>query len=125
MSVLYETLTALCRERGITGYKMCKDVGIQPSIMTDLKMGRRSSVKVETAQKIAEYFGVSTEHLLGKEDQKEKAPAKAEADEDPLSQVSFALFGEHDVLDEELLDDVRAYARFKLEQQRKAEEGKK
>lgn len=72
MSVLYETLTALCKERGITGYKMCRDIGMQPSIMTDLKMGRRSSVKLETAQKIADYFGVSTEYLLGKEEQKEK-----------------------------------------------------
>ena len=78
MSILYETLTALCKERGITGYKMCKDIGMQPSVMTDLKMGRRSSVKIETAQKIADYFGVSTEYLLGKEDQKDKTPAKAE-----------------------------------------------
>ena len=78
MSILYETLTALCKERGITGYKMCKDIGMQPSVMTDLKMGRRSSVKIETAQKIADYFGVSTEYLLGKEDHKEKTPANAE-----------------------------------------------
>ena len=57
--------------------------------------------------------------------QKEKSPAKAEAEEDPLSQVSFALFGTHDKIDEGILDDVRAYARFKLEQQRKAAEEKK
>ena len=47
---------------------MCKDVGIQPSIMTDLKKGRRSSVKAETAQRIADYFHVSVAELLGNTD---------------------------------------------------------
>lgn len=66
MSILYENLFRLCEERGITAYRMCKDIKIQPSIMTDLKMGRRSSVKAETAQKMAKYFGVTTDYLLGK-----------------------------------------------------------
>ena len=72
VSDLYKRLSELCEERGISGYKMCKDIGIQPSIMTDLKMGRRSSVKAETADKMANYFGVSVGYLLGKTDQKEK-----------------------------------------------------
>ena len=65
MSDLYKTLIDLCNKKGITGYKMCKDCGIQPSVMTDLKKGRRSSVKIETAIKIAEYFGVPVEYLSG------------------------------------------------------------
>ena len=48
MSNLYNRLQELCDEKGVSGYRMCKDVGIQPSIMTDLKMGRRASMKVET-----------------------------------------------------------------------------
>lgn len=64
---LYKTLSELCSQKGITAYRMCKDVGIQPSIMTDLKKGRRSSVKVETAQRIADYFEVSVAELLGNE----------------------------------------------------------
>ena len=59
MSNLYNRLQELCEEKGVSGYRMCKDVGIQPSIMTDLKMGRRASMKVETAQKVADYFGVT------------------------------------------------------------------
>lgn len=70
MSELYNVLVGLCEERGITGYRMCKDVGIQPSIMTDLKMGRRSGLKADTAQKIADYFGVSVGYLLGTEQEK-------------------------------------------------------
>ena len=79
MSILYERLSALCQNRGISGYRMCKDTGIQPSIMTDLKMGRRHSLKAETAAKIAGYFGVSVDYLLGN-DEKEK-PATTEDDE--------------------------------------------
>lgn len=71
MCKLYNILKDLCDEKGITGYRMCKDIGIQPSIMTDLKMGRRVGVNAETASKIANYFNVSVDYLLGKE--KEKA----------------------------------------------------
>lgn len=78
MSILYERLSALCQEHGISAYRMCKDTGIQPSIMTDLKMGRRQSLKAETAAKIAAYFGVSVDYLLGNE---EKPAAFDELDE--------------------------------------------
>ena len=53
MSELYKRIASLCEEKGITGYRMCKDLSIQPSIVTDLKMGRRSGLKAETANKIA------------------------------------------------------------------------
>lgn len=82
MSILYERLFALCQERGITAYRMCKDTGVQPSVMTDLKMGRRQTVKAETAAKIAAYFGVSVDYLLGNEEQKKPAaPKDSELDE--------------------------------------------
>lgn len=76
MSDLYKTLKELCSKKGISAYKMCKDCGIQPSIMTDLKMGRRSSVKIETALKLANYFNVSVGDLLGKSENTDikKAP---------------------------------------------------
>lgn len=68
MSNLYKILDDLCKERGITNYRMSKDAGIQPSIMSDLKYGRRYTVKAETAQRLAEYFGVSVGYLLGEEE---------------------------------------------------------
>lgn len=62
----------LCSEKGISGYRLCKDTGIQPSFLTDLKMGRQKSLSAVNAEKIANYFGVSVSHLLGKD---EKNPA--------------------------------------------------
>ena len=73
MSTLYERLDSLCKERGIKGGRMCVDLGMSKSLMTDLKSGRKKGVNAETAQKIASYFGVSVAYLLGEEDKKEKA----------------------------------------------------
>lgn len=71
MGTLYERLDTLCKERGIKGGRMCVDLGISKSLMTDLKSGRKKGVNAETAQKIATYFGVSVGYLLG-EEEKEK-----------------------------------------------------
>lgn len=71
MATLYETLDALCKSKGIKGGRMCSDLGISKSLMTDLKSGRKKGVNAETAQKLANYFGVSVGYLLG-EEQKEK-----------------------------------------------------
>lgn len=71
MGTLYETLLALCKEKGISGARMCTDIGLSKSLMTGLKKGRRSTVSTDTAQRIADYFGISVDQLLGS-GQKEK-----------------------------------------------------
>lgn len=70
MSILYDRITRLCEDKGITGYRLCKDVGITPSIITDLKMGRKEGLSAKNADKIASYFGISVGYLLGTEEQK-------------------------------------------------------
>ena len=107
MSILYERLFALCQERGITAYRMCKDTGVQPSVMTDLKMGRRQTVKAETAAKIAASFGVSVDYLLGNEEKEKPTAVKAVSDEE----LKFALFGDATVSDEDF-EDVKRFAEF-------------
>ena len=110
MGKLYEVLSALCEERGITAYRMCKDCEIQPSIMTDLKMERRSSVKAETASKIANYFNVSVDYLLGNE---EKPTVKNdELEDDEL----FAFYGDvKKSLTQADKDDIMALIRIRAE----------
>ena len=66
MATVYEMIESLCRERGITGSKMCDDLGISRSTMTELRKGRAKTMNLEKAGKIADYFGVSTDYLLGK-----------------------------------------------------------
>lgn len=67
MSDLYNRIMALCKERNISGAKLCRDIGIQPSILTDLKMGRQTGISAKTAQKMASYLRISVEALLGEE----------------------------------------------------------
>lgn len=122
--MFYDLFNELCKEKGVSVTKATVDIGLSRTIGTKWK-NTGATPQGDTLNKIASYFGVSTDYLLGKQDQKEKAPAKAEAEEDPLSQVSFALFGTHDEIDEDILSDVREFARFKLEQKRKAAEEKK
>lgn len=64
MSDLYTRITNLCKRKGITGYRLCKDTGLQPGFLTDLKMGRQTSVSAKKAAVLAEYLGVSEEYLL-------------------------------------------------------------
>ena len=80
MATLYERLALLCKKRGITGWRMCNEVGISKSLMTDLKSGRKKSVNAETAQKIAAYFNVSVGYLLGEEEKEEKKEQPTEYD---------------------------------------------
>ena len=67
MVTLYERLCFLCEKKGIKGGKMCVDLGLSKSVMTDLKSGRKKGFSAETAQRIASYFGVSVGYLLGEE----------------------------------------------------------
>lgn len=76
MGNLYETISALCDEKGIKGAKLCNETGISKGLLTDLKMGRRTGVSAVTAQKIASYFGVSVGYLLGEEEKEEKPTAE-------------------------------------------------
>ncbi len=68
MSELYNRISGLCEAKGVSGYRMCKDIGIQPSIMSDLKSGRKKSLSAAYANKIADYFNVSVGYLLGTEE---------------------------------------------------------
>lgn len=73
MNDLYDTIAGLLSEKGITGYKMCQDLRMSRSFMTELKKGRVKSMKAETAQMVADYFGVSVDYLLTGEEKENPA----------------------------------------------------
>lgn len=70
MAEMYEIIDHLLKERGISGAQMSSDLGMSRSFMTELRKGRAKGIKLETAQKIAEYFGVSVDFLSGTEKNK-------------------------------------------------------
>lgn len=72
MGTLYERIQALCKSNGVSGSKMCLELGISKSTLSDMKNGRTKGISVPTAQKIAGYFGITVDELYGTEDKKEK-----------------------------------------------------
>lgn len=71
MCTLYERIMELCKAKGISGSRMCLDLGISKSTLSDIKSGRKKGISTTNAQKIADYFHVSVDYLLCNE-QKEK-----------------------------------------------------
>lgn len=64
MADLYENIVKLCRNRGITGGRLCTELGFSRSTLSDLKAGRINSLSSQKLQKIADYFSVSVDTLL-------------------------------------------------------------
>lgn len=64
--VFYDMVCSLCAEKGITITDVTKALKISKSNVTNWKNG--SIPKTDKVDKIADYFGVSTDYLLGKSD---------------------------------------------------------
>jgi len=126
MSDLYNAISALCEQHEITVYKMCKDIGIRGSILSDLNTGRKKGLSTDTLSKIANYFEVSIDELTGRDSTKEKAPTLTKKDErdiakkldDMLEQLGGsedALMFDGEPLDDETRDLLRASLKNQLE----------
>lgn len=105
MADMYKKIDELLMQKGISGAKMSADLGMSRSFMTELRKGRAKSVKIETAQKIADYFGITLGELFGEE----TAPTgRAISDAD----IKFALFGGDGEITDEMYQEVRRFAEF-------------
>ena len=80
MSSLYENIAELCAQNNISVYKLCTDLGMRNSVISDLKTGRKKGLNSETLSKIADYFGTPVDYILGNTP-KEKTPAVTVYDE--------------------------------------------
>ncbi len=63
--MFYDQFVKLCKERGVSPSAVMVSIGLNKSNATFWKKG--SIPKGDTLQKLADYFGVSTDYLLGKE----------------------------------------------------------
>lgn len=66
---MYNIIKSLCVGRGISISKMCADIGISPTVMSELHKGRTKELSSPTVRKIAEYFNVSPAEIMGKKEQ--------------------------------------------------------
>lgn len=101
--MFYERLVALCAEKNTNPTALCDAIGLAQSAATRWKQG--SVPRDTTLRKIADYFGVSTDYLLGTEHEflqsfaKEKDPPKISESEEQL----LALFREVPETDREMV----------------------
>jgi len=116
MATIIETIDRLCEERGIKGSKLCDDLGISRSTLTELRKGRAKSLNIKKATLIANYFEVSVEYLLGESTpeqtspETQKTPALNKKDERDIKKKMdemLEMFDSNDALmfDGEPLDD--------------------
>lgn len=109
MSNLYENIKELCDEKGVKPGKMCTEASVSKGLITDLKMGRKKTIHVETAQKIADYFGVTVDRVLG---------AKKETDapkDDGLNYTDSELLQAYHVADARTKEAIRTLLGIKGE----------
>lgn len=111
MCTLYDRITELCKAKGVTGSRMCLDLGLSKSTLSDIKSGRKKGISTATAQKMAAYLGVSVDYLLG-EEEKEKAPTEAGARTVTDEDIKFALFGGSGEITDAMYEEVKQFAAF-------------
>lgn len=114
--MFFDRLSELCIAKGVSAYKACTDIGLNRAAVAKWKTG--SQPNSVTVAKLADYFNVSVDFLLGKN---ENTPTLAEKDERNISNddLKFALWGTCENVTDEDLDDVRRYAAFLRERKQK------
>ena len=94
----------LLAEKGIQKKTFLAELGLSKNSFVNWR-DRGNVPSGATLQKIADYFGVSLDYLLGKTEQKEKSPSVSD------EEIKFALFGGGEITDE-MWAEVKRYAEF-------------
>lgn len=105
-----ERVLKLIERDGITKNKMLTDLKLAKGSFGNWQE-RGTIPNGETLSKIADYFGVTIDYLLGATDQKEKPLSRADkgiTDDD----IKFALFSGSDHITDEMYEEVKQFAEF-------------
>ena len=78
MSEMYDRIERLCKERGVNMTAMCRAAGIPRSNLSDLKYGRTTALATVNLDRIAKFFEVSMDYLLGAEEKEKPTSQKAD-----------------------------------------------
>lgn len=61
---MYDKIEKLCNQRGIKIGRLCQDLKIHRSVLSELKSGRTKRLSTETLDKLSKYFGVSIDYFV-------------------------------------------------------------
>lgn len=116
--MFYDIFAGLCASKGVSPSKAAESIGLKRSSVVKWKNGALPSSS--TLQKLSEYFGVTTDYLLGAEAEKALTPeGEREISKDELK---FALWGDVTDITDDDLEDVRRYAAFIKERKKRGHE---
>lgn len=107
--MFYDRFKQLCERKGVSCNKAALEIGLSNATPTKWKKTGATPVG-ETLDKIAAYFGVSTDYLLGKENK--KAPAVSGERSVSDDEIKFALFGGDGEITDEMYDEVKRFAAY-------------
>lgn len=110
--MFYDLYDELCKAKGVSATKAAMDMGLSKSHPTAWKK-RGLTPKGDTLNKIADYFGVSVDYLLGKEEKTSTQESGRLNDDD----IKFALWGTREI-DDDVLDRVKRFAKFAQEDEK-------
>ncbi|MEE0782324.1 MAG: helix-turn-helix transcriptional regulator [Negativibacillus sp.] len=90
---MYEIFAQLCKQHGVTPYKVSKETGVSQPTLSEWKKGTYTP-KQDKLQKIADYFGVTLDYLMGNTHadeqtppEKQKAPTLNKKDERDIAKT--------------------------------------
>lgn len=138
-NIFFERFAELCKENGETPNSVAKALGISSGSVTAWKNG--TAPRSQTVSKLADYFHVSTDYLLGNVndpffhldnerilaeinsygDKTEKAPTGS-GKRDILDDIDIAFYGEYRELTEDDKETVRDMVRVMRERRAKKQE---
>ena len=110
--MFYDIYCELCQKHGLTPSGAATKIGFNRASVTMWKNTGKAP-KQDLLIRIAEYFGVSVDYLLGKEN----APTP-EGERDILDEVDVAFYGDYKELTEDDKETLRAMARLMRERRK-------
>lgn len=111
--MFYDILENLCSSKGKSVFAVTSDLNITASTVSYWKK-KGTAPKGATLAAIAKYFDVSVDYLLGKTS--DRNPEKPNVTDDD---IKFALFGGATEVTDEMYEDVKRFAKFLIEKEKK------
>lgn len=72
MCNLYERIEMFCEKQNIRFAELSRETGLSQTVFSELKHGKTKSLSLEKVMKIADYFDISLDELIGR---KKEAPS--------------------------------------------------
>lgn len=97
----------LRKKCGITMKELGEKIGVAESTISQYETGKRQP-DYETLLKLGEYFGVTADYLLGKENAPDNTSKRPISNDD----IKFALFGGDGEITDAMFEEVRNFAAY-------------